>query len=182
MLPTTDKERKALPIFTFLTKYFPDAVIALVNVSVRGNIQHNPELAPADIKWARGKSTDQLNTAMRHMWDHGTGTTRDSDGQYHLAKAAWRILAQLQLTIESEQCYDGDVPDREACDPQPGPYDKLFAEDDFARRPQPGVPFESVSGPIKERHTVIGDFTGKLGDTVPCCSHGRLICAVCKFP
>lgn len=100
MLPTDDKSRKALPILTFLTEYFPDAVLEMVKVSVAGNIQHNPELAPEDIKWARGKSMDQLNTAFRHMWDHKTGTVRDSDGQYHLAKTAWRVLAELQLTIE----------------------------------------------------------------------------------
>jgi hypothetical protein len=160
MLPTTDKERKALPIFTFLTKYFPDAIIALVNVSVQGNIQHNPELKPADIKWARGKSTDQLNTAMRHMWDHGTGTVRDSDGQYHLAKAAWRILAELQLTIEAE--LDGP----EHCD---GPASEGFAEpgafEARCSRPMPGVPVKTETGTL-----------------IPCCSHGRLICAVCKFP
>jgi len=103
VLPTNDKERKALPILTFLTRYFPDAILAMVRVSVAGNIQHNPELAPADIKWAREKSTDQMNTAFRHMWDHATGTKLDSDGQYHLAKAAWRLLAELQLTIECDQ-------------------------------------------------------------------------------
>lgn len=103
MLPTDDKSRKALPILTFLTEYFPDAVLEMVKVSVAGNIQHNPELAPEDIKWARGKSMDQLNTAFRHMWDHKTGTVRDSDGQYHLAKTAWRVLAELQLTIERDR-------------------------------------------------------------------------------
>lgn len=102
-LPTDDKARKALPLLTFLTEYFPDAIIEMVKVSVQGNIQHNPELAPADIKWARGKSTDQLNTAFRHIWDHKTGTTVDSDGMYHLAKAAWRVLAQLQLTVEHDR-------------------------------------------------------------------------------
>jgi hypothetical protein len=108
-LPTEDKARKAIPIFTFLTEYFPDAVLAMVGVSVAGNIQHNPELDPADIRWAREKSRDQLNTAMRHLWDRGTGTPRDADGQWHLAKAAWRILAQLQLDIEAERTKDVDT-------------------------------------------------------------------------
>jgi len=101
-LPTDDKSRKELPIFKWLTEYFPDAIIACVKVSVAGNIQHNPELDPADIKWARGKSTNQMDTAFRHMWDHKLGVTRDADGQYHLAKAAWRILAELQLQIEKD--------------------------------------------------------------------------------
>jgi hypothetical protein len=163
MLPTTDKERKALPIFTFLTQYFPDAVVAMVNVAVQGNIQHNPELAPADIKWARGKSTDQLNTAMRHLWDHGTGTERDSDGQYHLAKAAWRILAQLQLTIEDAQLMD--EPDVK-CTPDDEPIEGGLV-------PARGIPFEEG-----------GLVPSKFPDAmfIASCKHGRLICAVCKFP
>ena len=103
MLPTKNSERKMLPILTFLTEYFPDAIIELVKLCVAGNVQHNPELAPADIKWAREKSTDQLNTAFRHLWDHKTGTVLDSDGVYHLAKTAWRTLAELQLQIERDR-------------------------------------------------------------------------------
>lgn len=102
-LPTDNAARKALPIFTWLTKYFPDAIIELVKVSVAGNIQHNPELDPTDIRWARGKSMNQLDTAFRHLWDHAMGETKDTDGQYHLAKTAWRALAALQLQIEADR-------------------------------------------------------------------------------
>jgi Domain of unknown function (DUF5664) len=102
-LPTEDKARKEIPIWSYLMGYFPDALLAVVGVCVAGNKQHNPELAPSDIKWSRGKSTDQMNTAMRHQWDYGTGTKRDSDGQWHLAKAIWRLSAQLQLDIEAER-------------------------------------------------------------------------------
>lgn len=97
MLPTDDKSRKALPIFTFLTEYFPDAIVELVKVSVAGNEQHNPG---EPLHWARGKSMNQLDTAFRHMWDHKRGTVLDTDGQYHMAKAAWRALAELQLAVE----------------------------------------------------------------------------------
>ena len=103
MLPTDDAERKALPLFTFLTTYFPDAIVELVRISVQGNIQHNPELEPADIRWARGKSMNQLDTAFRHLWDHKLGTPIDKDGRYHLGKAAWRALAALQLQIEADR-------------------------------------------------------------------------------
>lgn len=99
-LPTEDKARKALPIWTYLTDYFPDALLAEVGVAVAGNVQHNPG---EPLHWARDKSTDQMNTAFRHMWDHGRGTTKDTDGQYHLAKAIWRLKAELQLTIERER-------------------------------------------------------------------------------
>ncbi len=100
MLPTDDKARKALPIWTFLMEYFPDAFLATVGVAVAGNDQHNPG---QPLHWAREKSTDQMNTAFRHMFDYGRGTPRDTDGQWHLAKAIWRLSAQLQLDIEAER-------------------------------------------------------------------------------
>lgn len=105
-LPTEDAARKALPILTFLTQYFPDAIVALVELCVAGNIQHNPELLPTDIKWARSRSSDQLNTAQRHIFDRGCGLLRDKDGQLHAVKGAWRLLAQAQLDIEAERAVD----------------------------------------------------------------------------
>ena len=98
-LPTDDTARKALPVFTGFLMYFPDVPAAVAAVSKTGNDQHNPG---EPLHWARDKSTDQMNTAMRHMMDHGVGTTRDTDGTYHLAKAIWRLSAELQLTIERD--------------------------------------------------------------------------------
>jgi hypothetical protein len=37
------------------------------------------------------------------MLDHGAGLIKDDDGTYHLAKAVWRLCAELQLTIEREE-------------------------------------------------------------------------------
>ncbi len=105
MLPTNDAERKRLKAWTYLTEYFPDAFLAEVEVAVAGNEQHNPG---EPLHWARGKSTDQMNTAFRHMLDHSAGTKKDVDGQWHLAKAIWRLKAQLQLEIEAE-CANVDV-------------------------------------------------------------------------
>jgi len=102
-LPTEDAARKALPILTFLTEYFPDVIVELTQLCVAGNIQHNPELAPSDIKWARGKSKDQLNTAFRHLWDRARGVHFDADGQPHLVKTIWRAMAQRQLDIEESR-------------------------------------------------------------------------------
>lgn len=99
MLPTDYAERKALPVYSFLTEYFPLAIIEMVKVSVAGNNQHNPG---EPLHWARGKSMDQLNTAMRHQFDHGMGQTYDVDGCMHLAKAMWRLGAQIQLIKERE--------------------------------------------------------------------------------
>lgn len=116
-LPKGDAERKALPVFDVLSRYFPLAICEVVKVCVVGNEQHNPG---ESLHWARGKSTDQLNTAQRHMLDHGMGQIFDDDPNVeitrkdgtkfkpshrtrHLAKAAWRILAQLELDCEAEQ-------------------------------------------------------------------------------
>lgn len=100
MLPTTDAERKALPLWTGVVMYFPDALLAVAAVSKAGNDQHNPG---EPLHWQRDKSTDQMNTASRHMLDHSLGNRKDEDGTYHLAKAAWRLLAALQLAIEADQ-------------------------------------------------------------------------------
>jgi hypothetical protein len=102
-LPTEDAARKELQLWTFLMEYFPDAWLAVVNVAIQGNKQHNPG---QPLHWARGKSTDQMNTSFRHMWDYGRGVKRDTDGQYHLAKSIWRQMAQLQLDIEAERNAD----------------------------------------------------------------------------
>lgn len=100
MLPKDDTTRKTLPIWTGVVLYFPDALAAVAEVSRLGNEQHNPG---EPLHWAREKSTDQMNTALRHMIDHGTGNVKDTDGAWHLAKAIWRLSAELQLTIEKEQ-------------------------------------------------------------------------------
>lgn len=102
-LPLADAERKALPVLTFLCEYFPDAIVELTRLCVAGNIQHNPELAPTDIKWSREKSADQLNTAFRHLFERKCGVIKDTDGQFHAIKAMWRCGAQAQLDIEESR-------------------------------------------------------------------------------
>ena len=108
--------RKAIPIFEGVLMYFPKAIAAVAEVSHAGNQQHNPG---APLHWARGKSMDQYNTAVRHLMDHRMGGGRavpftpenngwvkepkDKDGVRHLAKAAWRVLAALELAIEEEE-------------------------------------------------------------------------------
>lgn len=99
-LPTVDKERKELQMWTYLFGYFPKTFLAVLGVCVAGNKQHNPG---EPLHWAREKSTDQLNTAFRHQFDYGLGVKKDTDGQWHLAKAIWRLSAQLELDIEADE-------------------------------------------------------------------------------
>ena len=96
-LPTEPVERKKYPVATGLLDYFPDALLAVANLSFVANEQHNPG---QPLHWARGKSTDEADTMLRHFLQRGTV---DTDGIRHTAKIAWRALALLQKEIESEQ-------------------------------------------------------------------------------
>ena len=92
----TPAQRKQVPVVTGVLDYFPDAIASVALVSMIGNDQHNPG---EPLHWAREKSTDEINTAGRHLMERGR---RDHDGARHLAKAAWRILAALQKEIEGD--------------------------------------------------------------------------------
>lgn len=96
-LPIDPAERKGIPLATGVLDYFPDALAAVAEVSRIGNEQHNPG---QPLHWAKGKSTDHADCAVRHLVDRGT---RDTDGGRHTAKAAWRVLALLQMEIEAER-------------------------------------------------------------------------------
>lgn len=86
--------RKEIPLYSGLFAYFPDALRHVANVSHVGNEQHNPG---EPLHWARDKSADHLDCALRHAMEAGT---IDDDGVRHTAKACWRLLAHLQLEIE----------------------------------------------------------------------------------
>jgi hypothetical protein len=74
-------ERKAVPIYTAFIKYFPDAIIEVTKLSVKGNAQHN---TPEKIWWDKSKSKDELDSLMRHL----------IEGDW--AAVAWRAMANLQ--------------------------------------------------------------------------------------
>jgi hypothetical protein len=84
-LPTDAKERKEIPVYSGVIRYFPDALAAVARLSKRGNDQHNPG---APLHWDRTKSGDELDAMMRHVLDE------DWDA------VAWRALAHLQKHIE----------------------------------------------------------------------------------
>jgi hypothetical protein len=94
-LPTEAAARKAIPLYSGLMKYFPDALAAVASLSYQGNLQHNPG---QPLHWSRDKSSDHHDTLMRHLLEAGTV---DIDGHLHSTKAAWRALAALQIEIES---------------------------------------------------------------------------------
>lgn len=96
LLPQDAKERKKIPLAGGLFDYFTSALIEVAKVSFEGNQQHNPG---EPLHWAQDKSTDHADTLLRHLAERGT---RDTDGQRHSAKAAWRALALLQMELQNE--------------------------------------------------------------------------------
>ena len=95
-LPSEGRARKDFPVATGVVDYFPDALVAVAEVSRVGNEQHNPG---QPLHWDRSKSTDDSDALMRHFIERGT---LDSDGIRHSAKIAWRALALLQKELEGE--------------------------------------------------------------------------------
>jgi hypothetical protein len=99
-MPEDAGMRKRIPVVTGVLDYFPAAIAEIALLSQAGNDQHNPG---ESLHWARGKSSDHVDCAGRHLMQRGT---RDSDGVRHTAKAAWRLLALLQEEIEAEAGFD----------------------------------------------------------------------------
>lgn len=91
------QERKNTPVYTGFIKYFPLVFGEVAKASVAGNKQH---LDGKPLHWDRTKSKDQLDAGMRHIIDHARGELIDDDGVYHLAKAIWRLSAELELILE----------------------------------------------------------------------------------
>jgi len=95
VLPTEAKARKAIPVATGFVDYFPDAMVAVAELSRIGNDQHNPG---KPLHWDRSKSGDESDALMRHFLQRGT---IDTDGVRHSAKVAWRAMALLQKELEA---------------------------------------------------------------------------------
>jgi hypothetical protein len=92
---TDPKARKGAPVARGVLDYFPNALVAVAELSRIGNEQHNPG---QPMLWAKEKSTDLADCIVRLLIDRGT---LDTDGVRHSAKVAWRALALLQIEIEA---------------------------------------------------------------------------------
>jgi hypothetical protein len=94
-LPTDAAARKAIPLASGCLDYFPDALIAIAELSRKGNDQHNPG---QPLHWDRSKSGDEADADIRHFMERGK---MDTDGVRHSTKHAWRALALLQKELEA---------------------------------------------------------------------------------
>ncbi len=92
------EQRKSMPVYTGVLKYFPDALKYVSKVSKAGNDQHHPDKS---LHWDKSKSFDNEDALVRHLIDHSQDPV-DDDGLLHLGKVAWRALAALQIHLENE--------------------------------------------------------------------------------
>ena len=97
----TDKaaQRKAIPVFSGVLKYFPNALKEVAKCSKAGNDQHHPD---KPLHWDMDKSKDEYDALTRHLIDH-TINPIDDDGMLHLTKVAWRALAGLERYLTNKQ-------------------------------------------------------------------------------
>lgn len=97
LFPTGSAERKEMPIYSGVFKYFPRAMGALARLSFKGNRKHNGD---EPLHWAKGKSTDHKDCVARHLIE--SGTVDPEDGELHDVKLAWRALANLEIKLEAD--------------------------------------------------------------------------------
>lgn len=139
------EERKARPIATGVLAYFPLAIAEVAHLSKVGNDQHNPG---QPLHWAKEKSTDHDDALCRHETDRLSGIVRDTDGERHRAKVAWRALAALEIELEAEQSVGNAVQGMPMCKTDP-------ALDRSPLRPMDRGP--QMTGPVERRGwTVLG--------------------------
>ncbi len=87
ILPTENKKRKLIKIYSGVIKYFPRALCAVALRSAEGSEQLHPH---EPMHWDRDKSPDELDSMMRHMLDEDWEAV------------AWRALANLEKKIEDK--------------------------------------------------------------------------------
>jgi hypothetical protein len=109
-LPTDSTERKGVPMYSGVLKYFAAALAGVARISKAGNDKHNPG---EPMHHARGKSNDHADCIARHLMDVAdiqasidrgpdhTGITDEVPADVEallieVSQLAWRALALSQ--------------------------------------------------------------------------------------
>ena len=87
MLPSDAQQRKDIPIYRGFIKYFPDAIVEVTKLSVKGSKQHHGD----KVWWDKSKSSDELDALMRHLLE----------GDW--VCVAWRAMANLQRECDERK-------------------------------------------------------------------------------
>lgn len=92
--------RKNQPVMRGCLDYFPDALLAVSELSRIANDKHNPG---QPMHWSKGKSNDHADCCVRHLMARGKWDDTMAEPVRHSTSAAWRALANLQMEIELER-------------------------------------------------------------------------------
>lgn len=98
VLSADSKERKSMPIFNGVIRYFPRALAEIAKLSLAANEKHNPG---KPLGWNKNKSSDHLDALTRHLID--SGALDPEFGLLHDVGLAWRALANLELKLEATE-------------------------------------------------------------------------------
>lgn len=99
-LPTDSEERKGVPLYSGVLRYFPAALAGVAMVSKWGNDKHNPGEA---MHHAREKSVDEADCLVRHLIDLAENGGYDEHSIPQVAYIAWRALALAQKWYEEHE-------------------------------------------------------------------------------
>lgn len=166
MLPTDAQKRKDIPVYTGFIKYFPDAIAAVAAHSFASNEQHNPG---TECHWDRAKSTDEMDSLMRHVLDGAPLQPKDIDTRIAEASAvSWRAMAQLQklcelrehLVIQGPSHADGvefDNYRKRAREQSANFLDDTKLESGFSKAPDPDGPWGENSKFLKSAEPMSAD-------------------------
>ena len=94
---SVSEQRKAQPITRGCLDYFPDALLAVAELSLLANQKHNPG---EPLHWSKDKSSDHADCLVRHLIARGTWDYDLARPVRHSTEVAWRALALLQIEID----------------------------------------------------------------------------------
>lgn len=95
-LPSDSQERKGIPLFSGVLRYFPAALAGVAKVSKLGNDKHN---LGQPLYHNRSKSSDHADCLLRHLMDVQDLLASDANPEQVLEEVssiAWRALAYSQ--------------------------------------------------------------------------------------
>lgn len=93
VFPPTPDGRKGVPLYSGVFRYFLAALSGVARVSLAGSRQHH---GSDELFHDRSKSADEADAMLRHLAESEFGDGRDTDGELHIDKFAWRALSIAQ--------------------------------------------------------------------------------------
>src|SRR5688500_16586782 len=98
LFPQSPSERKGVPLYTGVYRYFPAALSGIARCSVAGSKQHH---GTDELFHDRSKSADEADAMLRHLAESEFGDGYDTDAVLHIDKFAWRALSIAQKYHEA---------------------------------------------------------------------------------